>query len=112
MNWSAVPSVKSYDAFVNWIDTVPREGSRQFRHMLRFFAFSDQVERMSSNNDRREILKAFGVATQREIRNWSDRQLDEALLGLRTKLQVDHPSAVLDFYESPLRVRWAKDRKV
>jgi 5-methylcytosine-specific restriction protein B len=30
-----------YDGFMDWIDTVPREGSRQFRHMLRFFAFPD-----------------------------------------------------------------------
>jgi 5-methylcytosine-specific restriction enzyme B len=26
-----------YDAFIDWINLVPREGSRQFRHMLRFF---------------------------------------------------------------------------
>ena len=102
----------NYDDFVKWIDTVPRDGSRQFRHMLRFFSFPDRVERMSSNNDRREILKAFGVASSREVRNWSDRQLDEALLNLRMKLQTDDSSAVLDFYESPLRERWAADRKV
>ena len=35
----------SYDAFVQWIDKVPQEGHRQFRHMLRYFAFPDQVER-------------------------------------------------------------------
>jgi 5-methylcytosine-specific restriction enzyme B len=40
-----------YEAFIAWIDTVHREGSRQFRHMLRFFAFPDRVERISSNND-------------------------------------------------------------
>ena len=45
----------NYDAFVNWIGSVPQEGSRQFRHMLRFFAFPDRVERISSNNDRRRI---------------------------------------------------------
>jgi 5-methylcytosine-specific restriction enzyme B len=37
-----------YDRFVDWIDTVPRDGDRQLRHMLRYFAFPDRVERMSS----------------------------------------------------------------
>jgi 5-methylcytosine-specific restriction enzyme B len=41
-----------YDAFFDWISVVPRKGSRQFRHMLRYFAFPDRVERISSNNDR------------------------------------------------------------
>ena len=71
--------LSDYDAFVTWIDTVHREGSRQFRHMLRFFAFPDLVERISSNNDRQKILAAFGRAPLAETRRWSDRQLDDAL---------------------------------
>jgi hypothetical protein len=31
---------------------------------------------------------------------------------LRGKLQESDPSAILDFYEAPLRERWANDRKV
>lgn len=48
-----------YDAFFRWINAVPRKGSRQFRHMLRFFSFPDLVERISSNNDRRRILVEY-----------------------------------------------------
>ncbi len=102
----------NYDAFVNWIGSVPQKGSRQFRHMLRFFAFPDRVERISSNNDRRRILGAFDVASSREIANWTDRQLDDALMELRTKLQGTYPSAVLDFYEPPLKKEWSRDRKI
>ena len=72
----------NYDTFIAWIDTVPREGSRQFRHMLRFFAFPDRVERISSNNDRRSILIAFEVASPKQVQQWSDKQLDDALLTL------------------------------
>jgi hypothetical protein len=79
--------------------------------MLRFFAFPDRVERISSNNERRNILEAFKVASSREIRNWSDRALDDALMALRTRLQGDHPTATLDFYAPPLKERWL-DRKV
>jgi hypothetical protein len=104
--------VTDYDAFIAWIDTVHREGSRQFRHMLRFFAFPDRVERISSNNDRQKILAAFGIASMLETRNWSDRQLDDALFKLRTELEKNHRGGSLDFYSSALKGRWAQDRKV
>jgi hypothetical protein len=101
-----------YEEFISWIDTVHREGSRQFRHMLRFFAFPDRVERISSNNDRQKILAAFGVASVSETRNWSDRQLDEALFKLRKELEKTYQRGPLDFYSPALKERWAKDRKV
>ena len=101
-----------YDSFIGWIDTVPQKGSRQFRHMLRFFAFPDRVERISSNNDRRSILIAFEAAPPQQVQQWSDRQLDEALLTLRNKLQSESPAETLDFYMPKLKDRWAKDRKV
>ncbi len=96
----------AYDAFMAWMETVPREGKRQFRHMLRFAAFPDRVERMSSNGDRRRILESFGVGSRKEVRLMKDRELDDALLKLRTKLEAQYPGAVLDFYETPLRSRW------
>src|SRR5882724_5014829 len=92
-----------YDAFLDWIESVPRKGSRQFRHMLRYFAFPDRVERISSNNDRRKILKAFGSGSAREVTEWSDRQLDDNLEGLRSRLQGEQLAAVLDLYESRLK---------
>jgi hypothetical protein len=102
-----------YEAFLSWIDSVPREGLRQFRHMLRYFAFPDLVERISSNNDRRFILEKFEIATSRELSSWNDRRLDEALLQLRRNLEKSHPaSVVLDFYCPPLKEQWAPDRKV
>jgi hypothetical protein len=100
--------LSDYDLFMSWIDTVPQEGRRQFRHMLRYLAFPDRVERMSSNRDRRAILESFGVSPEEEIKEWNDRQLDEALFKLRTRLQNENPSTVLDFYEAPLEGRWKR----
>ena len=74
-----------YDAFVAWIATVPQRGHRQYRQMLRFFAFPDRVERMSSNNDRIRMFEGFGVATGRDLKQWSDSQLDDGLSQLRAK---------------------------
>src|SRR3546814_11579480 len=72
-----------YGRYMDWIQTVPQEGDRQFRHMLRYFLFPDLVERMSSNRDRLRVLDAFGIAKPRATRKWTDRPLDEALLELR-----------------------------
>lgn len=96
----------SYDEFVDWIETIPREGDRQFRHMLRYVAFPDLVERMSSNGERQAVLAGYEIASKKETRNWTDRQLDEALLKLRQQLQQTYPGQILDFYEPPLKARW------
>jgi hypothetical protein len=101
-----------YDAFLVWIESVPRKGSRQYRHMLRFFAFPDRVERISSNNDRRKILSAFNAGSAREVAEWKDWQLDAKLLELRKRLEAAQPSTVLDFYESPLKEQWSRDRVI
>lgn len=111
-NLSGRSVLTGYDSFWSWIASVQMDGNRQFRHMLRYFSFPDQVERISSNNDRRKILSAYGAAELREMADWSDRQLDEALLALRARLQAEAPSTILDFYESPWREKWANDRKV
>jgi 5-methylcytosine-specific restriction enzyme B len=101
----------NYDDFVAWITKLPEGDTRQFRNMLRFVAFPDRVERIASNRNRQQILERFGVATEKETRNWSDQQLDEALFNLRTKLQKEYPDQILDFYESPLNARWKPDEE-
>ncbi|MBI3348287.1 MAG: hypothetical protein HY020_13920, partial [Burkholderiales bacterium] len=97
-----------YDRFMDWMDSVPRDGDRQFRHMLRYFVFPDRVERMTSNRDRVAVLEGFQMATGAELRRWSDRQLDEALLKLRRDEEARYPGKVLDFYEGDLKSRWRK----
>ena len=98
--------LSDYGKFTEWIETLPQDGSRQFRHMLRFFCFPDRVERMCSNSERIDVLQGFKVADRAETEKWSDRQLDEALLQLRTKLQSEQPSEIIDFYDTPWLRRW------
>lgn len=97
-----------YDTFVAWMDKVPEDGNRQFRHMLRYFLFPERVERMSSNGDRRKVLAGFGVATMKETRHWTDRQLDESLFQLRGELEKRYSTTELDFYLEPLRDQWKR----
>jgi 5-methylcytosine-specific restriction protein B len=103
--------LSNYDAFLEWITPLAKGENRQFRHMLRYFAFPDRVERMSSNRERQAVLAGFGVASEKETRNWSDRQLDDALLSLRAKLQGQYPGKKLDFYEDPLDKVWYSEQE-
>ena len=95
-----------YDSFLAWMATVPQDGNRQFRHMLRYFLFPERVERMSSNGDRRKVLAGFGVATMKQTRQWTDRQLDDALFALRGDVEQRYGTTELDFYLEPLREQW------
>lgn len=97
-----------YDRHVEWMETVPQEGDRQFRHMLRFFLFPDRVERMSSNGDRRRVLEGFKVAPQKATRKWRDSQLDDALRTLRQAQAQRYGTVDLDFYNPPLVDVWRK----
>lgn len=100
-----------YDKFMAWIAQIPQDGNRQFRHMLRYFLFPERVERMSSNGDRCKALVGFGVATQREIGKWTDRQLDDALFSLRKRLEHVHGTKDIDFYVDPLRKEWKSENE-
>ncbi|RAO74923.1 AAA family ATPase [Dyella jiangningensis] len=98
-----------YDALADLLADETRSDDRQFRHMMRFFAFPERVERMSSNRNRIDVLAAFGVADRRAISGWSDVDLDNALLDLRMRLGEELGTQVLDFYDPPLISRWKPD---
>jgi hypothetical protein len=99
----------SYDDLVAWIAELPEGKVRQFRHMLRYVAFPDRVERIASNRDRLAILEEFGIGPKKETVKWSDRQVDDELAKLRAKLETEYPGEILDFYESPLKPKWKSE---
>ena len=95
-----------YDRFLALIETVPEDGSRQFRHILRFFSFPDRVERMSINSHRRKILSIFRGKTAKEMKQWSQKQLDDGVLEVRREFEAKNPGTIVDFYHSPIRELW------
>lgn len=98
-----------YDRYIEFVSERRDQGHRQLRHILRFFAFPDRVEPMSANSERRAVLAAFRGSPEWELRKWSHRQLDDELLKLRRELEAKQPGAVVDFYRSPWREKWARD---
>jgi len=88
-----------------WLESLVEKGERQFPHILRFFAFPDTIERISSGPEKKKILKGFGLPFSN---SWTALQVDQALLELRRKQEAKHPGLILDFYEPPLDTQWKK----
>lgn len=93
----------SIAALSDWIETAPDSLQRQFPHMLRYFAFPDEVERIASTPNKRKILEGFDVPVGKD---WKPSKLDQELLKLRKRLEKERPGVTLDFYDPPLEGRW------
>ena len=66
---------EDYSAFVSWIESVPRRGDRQFRHMLRYFAFPERVELSRRTTTviaslRPLVVRAGAISTRTRTRNY------------------------------------------
>lgn len=92
-------------AFAEWLNAVPENASRQFRHMLMFMLFPNNFERIFSNNDRRTIIRAFKPLQKEEL---SAVAMDRMLLEIRREQEEKLDSKMLDFYVSPLLDIWKK----
>jgi 5-methylcytosine-specific restriction protein B len=88
-----------------WLESLVEKGERQFPHILRFFAFPDSIERISSGPEKKKILKGFGMPFSN---SWTALEVDQALLELRRKQEAEYSGQILDFYEPPLDTKWKK----
>ena len=95
-------------AFAEWLNGIPENASRQFRHMLMFMLFPDNFERIFSSNDRRIIIRAFKPQHKEEL---STVAMDRALLEIRREQEEKQKSKQLDFYMPPLSEIWQKSEE-
>lgn len=104
---------RDYDAHTKWVRRLPRTRRHQFRHMLRYFLFPDRVERIASDNHRRQILVANGIAPDSAVlkwqKEWKEWEVDDALRRIRVQHESGNPEDVLDFYYPPLLNTWRND---
>lgn len=92
-------------AFSEWLSTVPRDGMRQFRHMLRFFIFPGSFEGIVVGKHKRMILATLGGRSPADVKDMDDLALDKALLELRQSLEKDM-GREFHFYETGIKERW------
>ncbi|MGM0984879.1 MAG: McrB family protein [Pseudomonadota bacterium] len=91
--------------FAEWLASVPREGYRQLRHIMRWMLFPDHFERICTSPDKRAILDHYETIPLKQLKKMSDIEIDEKLLALRQRLEQEHGEPV-DFYDSPWVEQW------
>ena len=93
--------------FSDWLETIEMDGQRQFRHILRYMLFPDTHEPISSTNDKRKILIRLGGVDRKQVRSMPDKEVDQALLELRNKLNPTFGED-FSFYAPELKPKWEK----
>lgn len=91
--------------FADWLASVPREGTRQLPHILKYLLFPDSFEHISISTDKRKILTAFENLSQHQINQLSNLEVDQQLLVLRKRLEKEY-GAEVDFYDAQWLEQW------
>lgn len=95
--------------FAEWLDQQEGSERRGFRHMLLYFLFPAEFERISSGRHKRQIREAFQEripAADINSSDWSMTTTDRALKAIRTSFEREYGKSELDFYVEPLRELW------
>lgn len=95
-----------------WMEQIPENNSRQFRHMFLFLLFPDRFERIFGGTDRREIIKAFSGMSASKINGLTAFEIDEHLSDIRKAQAESLDQEELDFYLPPLHDLWRPARNV
>nr|WP_303705193.1 AAA family ATPase [Brevundimonas naejangsanensis] len=94
--------------FNDWVANLPDDGNRQLKLVLPHLIHPAEFERIASIGAVRKILKSFGGVDTRRFNTMSKRERDEALLGIRSRLESE-VGRQIDFYHEPLKSRWADE---
>lgn len=89
-----------------WVESIPENGSRQFRHMFLYLLFPEAHERIFGNTDRKAILTTLAGITSAEYNRMSAKDADVELLKLRHSFETEYSTNDLDYYVEPLRSKW------
>ncbi|WP_022959459.1 MrcB family domain-containing protein [Spongiibacter tropicus] len=97
--------------FAQWLETIPDNGKRQFRHMLLYLLFPDGFERIFGQGDRKKVLKSFSGLDKQEINALKASEMDEALATIRAEQVESFNTEQLDWYVPPLKAMWQDTSK-
>lgn len=94
------------ELFEQWIESVAKEGYRQFKPIVRYLAFPDHNERITQMGDRRLILQQYADIDWDASEGMSERELDDAIREVRKKLRDESQESEFDFYEERFANSW------
>ncbi len=101
--------LSNHKQFALWLDEIPGNDVRQFRHMMLFLFFPDFHERIFSNTDRCSILLKFTDLNSAQYNKLKVHEIDERLYLLRQKFKDEYQTDQLDYYVEPLKSLWKDD---
>ena len=89
-----------------WLESIPENGTRQFRHMFLYLLFPEGHERIFGNTDRKSILTTLADITSAQYNRMDTKDADAKLLALRKSFEAEFGTKELDYYVEPLRSKW------
>ena len=89
--------------FSKWLEIVPENEARQFRHMILYMLYPDSFERIFSYGDRIKIVSMYTGLRVKDIRKtYSAFDMDKKLLDIRNNLIIkNNGDEKVDFYIKP-----------
>ncbi|MET1256388.1 MrcB family domain-containing protein [Aliikangiella maris] len=98
-------------AMREWLESIPDNENRQFRHMFLFMLFPEQHERIFGTSDRYRVLVELHGQKWRTYSKMKAREIDELLHVTREKLEAEYQLEQMDWYVSPIRALWQSTSK-
>lgn len=95
-----------------WLESIPENGSRQFRHMFLYLLFPEAHERIFGNTDRKSILTTLTDITSAQYNRMDTKDADARLLALRQSFEAEFGTKELDYYVDPLRSKWKEPKSL
>ncbi|TOM32874.1 McrB, partial [Vibrio parahaemolyticus] len=95
-----------------WLESIPENGTRQFRHMFLYLLFPEAHERIFGNTDRKSILTTLTDITSAQYNRMDTKDADARLLALRQSFEAEFGTKELDYYVEPLRSKWKEPKSL
>ncbi|EKO3847327.1 AAA family ATPase [Vibrio harveyi] len=98
----------SRTAFSSWLNDIPGNEKRQFRHMILYLFYPEEQERIFGGGHRQSLLETFLNITPPQFKKMSPTDIDNRLLEIRTQFEKEYGTKELDYYVEPLSSRWGQ----
>ncbi|WP_275892057.1 AAA family ATPase [Shewanella xiamenensis] len=97
------------EAFSTWLELIPENSQRQFRHMLLYLFYPDSQERIFGGGHRQSLLTKFANTSASQFKKMPAHDVDNQLLDIRRKFEQEYGTQELDYYVEPLKSRWDRE---
>ncbi|MFA0326747.1 McrB family protein [Vibrio splendidus] len=95
--------------FSSWLNDIPGNDKRQFRHMILYLFYPEEQERIFGGGHRQSLLETFLNITPSQYKKMSPLDVDNRLLEIRTQFEKEYGTKELDYYVVPLSLRWGQE---